>query len=82
MQEKTSLSIKLTITMILLVCGIVGLGWVMNHLFLEEFYVEEKKQELFTGFEVIEAAFIEGIIGAEEFDVTFERLCSKSNENI
>ena len=82
MQKKTSLSIKLTITMILLVCGIVGLGWVMNHLFLEEFYVEEKKQELFTGFEVIEAAFIEGIIGAEEFDVTFERLCSKSNVNI
>ena len=82
MQKKTSLTIKLTIMMILLVCGIIGLGWVMNHLFLEEFYTAQKKQDLFAGFQVIENAYEEGILGDEEFDVTFERLCSNSNFSI
>lgn len=82
MKKKTSLSIKLTIMMILLVCGIIGLGWIMNHLFLEEFYVNQKKQELFDGFEVIEKAYEEEILGDEEFDVTFELLCSNSNFSI
>ena len=82
MKKKTSLSIKLAITMILLVCGIVGLGWIMNHLFLEEFYINQKKQELLTGFEVIEEAYEDGILGDDEFDVTFELLCSNSNFNI
>ena len=44
MRRKTSLSIKLTITMILLVFGIIGLCWGLNHLFLEEFYIQEKQQ--------------------------------------
>ncbi|MBE5888651.1 MAG: HAMP domain-containing protein [Lachnospiraceae bacterium] len=82
MKKKTSLTIKLTIMMILLVCGIVGLGWILNHLFLEEFYVNQKKQELLTGFQVIENAYEEEILGEEEFDVTFERLCSNSNFSV
>ncbi len=82
MNKKTSLTIKLIVTMILLVCGIVGLGWIMNHLFLEEFYVREKQQELFSGFAVIENAYEEDIIGEEEFDVTFENLCATGNFNI
>lgn len=82
MKKKTSLTIKLTITMILLVCGMVGLVWLMNVLFLEDFYIREKKEELFAGFHTIETAYEEGKIGEEEFDVTFERLCVNSNVSI
>lgn len=82
MQKKTSLTVKLTITMLLMVCGIVGLGWVMNHLFLEDFYISQKKQELLDGFQVIEEAYEENILGEDAFDVTFELLCSNSNFNI
>ena len=82
MKKKTSLTLKLTITMILLVCGMVGFVWLMNVLFLEDFYIREKKEELFAGFHTIETAYEEGKIGEEEFDVTFERLCVNSNVSI
>ena len=82
MRKQTSLSIKLTITMILLVCGIIGLCWILNHLFLEEFYIYEKKQELLISFDTIENAYEDEILGQDEFDVTFERLCSNSNLSI
>lgn len=82
MRRKTSLSIKLTITMILLVGGIIGLCWLLNGLFLEDFYMAEKKQKLFVTYEVIEEAFENGSIGEESFDVTFERLCTDSNLSI
>lgn len=82
MQKRTSLSIKLMITMILVVCGMIGLVWVMNQLFLERFYINQKKQELFAGFEVIEDAYETGMLGEDEFDVTFELLCSNSNFSI
>lgn len=82
MKKQTSLSIKLAITMILLVFGIIGLCWLLNHLFLERFYIYEKQQELLTGFETIENAYKDEILSQDEFDVTFERLCSNSNLSI
>ena len=82
MRKKTSLSIKLSITMILLVCGIIGLCWILNHLFLEEFYIYEKKQELLISFETIEKAYEDEVLGKDEFDVTFELLCANSNLSI
>lgn len=82
MRKKTSLSIKLAVTMILLVCGIIGLCWGLNHLFLEEFYIYEKKQELLISFDTIEKAYQDEILSKDEFDVTFERLCSNSNLSI
>ena len=62
MRKKTSLSIKLIVTMILLVSGIIGLCWILNHLFLEDFYISEKKQELLTGYQIIEKAYVDEIL--------------------
>lgn len=70
------------ITMILLVTGIIGLCWALNQLFLEEYYIHEKKETLFTTFGTIEEAYEEEIIGEDEFDITFEKLCSQENLNI
>ncbi len=82
MRKKTSLSIKLAITMILLVAGIIGLCWVLNHLFLEDFYIYEKEDELLTGFETIGNAYADDTLGTEDFDVTFEKLCANGNMSI
>lgn len=82
MQKKTSLSVKLTVTMVLLVAGILGLCWVLNHTFLEQFYIYDKQQKLTEAFTVLEKASETGILTEDEFDVTFENLCATGNLNI
>lgn len=82
MKKKTTLSLKLTITMLFLLAGIIGLCWIMNHTFLEDFYIYDKQQALLETFEVLEQADTDGVLGQESFDVTFENLCANSNLSI
>ena len=82
MRQKVSLSIKLTIIMILLVSGIIGLCWIINHLFLEDFYTHEKQETLLTGYKTIEDAYEDGSLSTEAFDITFENLCAYGNLNV
>lgn len=82
MQKKVSLSIKLTVTMLLLLAGIIGLCWILNHTFLEQFYMYDKQKSLLETYDVLQDASEEGILSADEFDVTFENLCAKDNLNI
>ena len=82
MKRKISLSVKLTITMLCLVAGIIILCWILNHTFLETFYIYEKKQTLTETFQILEQASKEGIVGEDSFDITFEKLCANSNLNI
>lgn len=82
MQKKSSLSVKLTVTMMLLVAGIIGLCWILNHTFLEQFYIYDKQQTLTEAFEVLNEASEEGILSGDSFDVTFENLCATGNLNI
>lgn len=82
MQKKVSLSIKLTITMLLLLAGIIALCGVINHTFLEQFYVYDKQNSLLETYQVLHEAGENGELGKETFDVTFENLCAKENLNI
>lgn len=82
MTKKVSLSIKLTITMLLLLAGILGLCWLLNHTFLERFYMYEKQNTLLETYSVLVNASEDGILGADVFDVTFENLCANKNLNI
>lgn len=68
--------------MILLVAGIIGLCWILNHTFLEQFYIYDKQQTLTEAFDVLDDASAEGILVEDEFDVTFENLCATGNLNI
>lgn len=82
MKKQVSLSAKLIITMLFLVIGIIVLCWVLNHAFLEKYYIHEKQQEILSGFEILDDASAESTIASEEFDITFERLCMNSNLTI
>lgn len=82
MKKKVSLSIKLTVTMLLLLAGIIGLCWILNHTFLEQFYMYDKQKSILETFEVLHDASEEGVLSTDEFDVTFENLCAKNNLNI
>lgn len=82
MRKKSSLSIKLAITMIFLVAGIVGLCWGLNHLFLEDFYIYEKRDSLLDSFQILSVAYENDTIGTDDFDVTFENLCANGNLSV
>lgn len=82
MRKRISLSVKLIITMMLLLAGIIGLCWILNHTFLERFYIYEKKQDLLESFYVLEKASETGVLAEDDFDVTFENLCANDNLNI
>ncbi|MBQ8518337.1 MAG: two-component sensor histidine kinase [Agathobacter sp.] len=82
MKKKVSLSIKLTVTMLLLLAGIIGLCWILNHTFLEQFYMYDKQKSLLETFEVLHEAREDGVLSSDEFDVTFENLCAKENLSI
>lgn len=82
MKKKTSLSVKLTVIMIILVAGIIALCWFLNHSFLEDFYIYEKQQTLLESYEVLNNASKEGILAADAFDITFENLCANGNLSV
>jgi len=82
MKKKSSLSIKLTMIMLLLLVGIIGLCWLLNHTFLEPFYIYDKQKSLMETYETINEASKEGILLEDEFDVTFEKLAANGNLNI
>lgn len=82
MKKRMSLSVQLTLVMIFLVAGTIGLCWFLNNTFLEKFYVYNKQTELLDGFEQINQASEDGTLLTEDFDITFEKICINGNINI
>lgn len=82
MQKRTSLSVKLIITMLLLVSGTLCLCWFLNQTLLEDYYIHEKKQSVLQGFHILEQAYDAEAIMTDSFDVPFENLCANSNLDI
>ena len=76
---RTSISVKLVITMLLIVTGTIGLCWFINNTFLEKYYIHHKQDQILNGFETIDYASYEGILRDEKFDITFEKICVNGN---
>ena len=82
MNKRPPIILQLVITMLLLVAGTIGVGWLLNDTFLERYYVFNKEKELLGGFETINNACVEGTLETEDFDVPFEKICTNGNINI
>lgn len=82
MKKRMSLSLQLILVMALLVTGTIGLCLFLNNTFLEKYYVYNKQTELLEGFETIDQASLNGTLLTEDFDITFERICTNGNINI
>ncbi len=78
-KKKLSISVKLLITMLLIVVGTIGLGWFINNTFLEKYYIYNKQKQILTGFDTINEAAEDGELSDESFDITFEKICSNGN---
>lgn len=80
--RKMKLSVQLMITMVLVVMGTILLCCFLNNAFLVKYYMYHKEKELLSGFETMGLASEQGVIGEDEFDVTFEKLCNNGNMDI
>lgn len=79
MKKQVSLSVKLIITMLLLVTGTIVLCCILNNTFLEKFYIYDKQQQIMSGFETLDNASENEMIASDDFDIPFERLCANGN---
>lgn len=77
-------SIKTQFAMIFigLMAGTILLCLFVNNTFLENFYMQNKEDELLGAYESIDAAVVQGAIDSEEFDIAFEQICSRSNIDV
>lgn len=74
-----SLTREMAVIIISMVAGTVLLCWLLNTVFLERYYVLNKKDALLAGFETIDTACITGEFYTNEFDITFDNLCANGN---
>lgn len=79
---KASLTKEIAAIILGLVAGTVFLCWLLNTVFLERFYVNNKQHGLEDGFVVIDAASASGELERSAFDVTFDNLCANGNITI
>lgn len=64
-----------------LMLGTILLCWFVNSTFLERYYLENKQKVLMNAYEIVNEASSEGRVTTEEFDIEFQRICSKNNIN-
>lgn len=82
MKRKYSITRNIAYTMIGLVTGTVLLCWFLNNTFLESFYTVNKQKSLLKGFHTIDQAAKSDDSDSEDFDITFEKICSNGNISI
>lgn len=84
MQGVMKYSIRKQFTMIfgLLMAGTILLCWFINNTFLENYYLQNKKEAMLSAYTVINKASNEGTMESEEFDILFQQICGKNNINI
>lgn len=80
--EKSSLTSELAVIISGLVVGTVILCWLLNTVFLERYYVLNKKSMIEDDFRIIDEASATGELQSTDFDVTFDNLCANGNITI
>lgn len=76
---KYSIKRQLTIISTLLVGGTILFCFLLNTLFLGDYYTNKKRNNLKDAYETINAASNEGSIESDEFDLQLRSICGKYN---
>lgn len=76
---KRSLTRQITSIVSLLVAGAIILCWILNSTLLENYYIMNKKKGMIESYQTISNASAEDLLNTDDFDVTFDNICSNSN---
>lgn len=63
----------------LLIVGTILLCWFINNTFLEDYYIGNKQKVLMDTYNYMNDASNEDKISTEEFDIEFQKICSRNN---
>lgn len=76
---KHSLTRQITSIVGILVAGAIALCWILNSTLLENYYVMNKKKVMTESYHIISNASENDVLGTDDFNVTFDNICSNSN---
>ena len=76
---KRSLTRQITSIVSLLVAGAIVLCWILNSTLLENYYIMNKKKGMIESYQTISNASADDLLNTDDFDVTFDNICSNSN---
>ena len=65
-----------------LMAGTIFLCWILNSVFLEDFYINDKKDNILYAYEVINRAAKDNQMNTEEFDLRLQGLCNRYNLDV
>lgn len=76
---KYSIKKQFAIVFCILMISTIGLCWFVNNTFLEDYYIKNKQNVLMNAYNYLNDASNAGLIGTEEFDIEFQKICGKDN---
>lgn len=79
---KYSIRRQFALVFCLLMAGTILLCWFINNTFLERYYLNNKQKVMMNVYFVMNQASNEGIIRSEDFDIEFQKICSRNNISI
>ncbi|MCC8150616.1 MAG: HAMP domain-containing histidine kinase [Lachnospiraceae bacterium] len=79
MKKRRYLTFQITIIICVLAAGAILVCWLLNSIFLEKYYVMQKKADMVEGFELISDASGENMLESDEFEIVFDNICANGN---
>ncbi len=70
-----SIKKQIAIIFMAVMTGTIALCWIINNIFLEKFYIQNKASVLSNAYAGINKAASNGDITSEEFDLALRKLC-------
>ncbi len=78
-EKRRYLTFQITILICVLAAGAILVCWLLNSIFLEKYYVMQKKADMVESFELISDASGENMLESEEFEIVFDNICANGN---
>lgn len=82
MKNKHSIKRQFAAIFIALMAGTILLCWLLNTIFLEKYYVQNKEDDLKNAYNRISVAADKGVLSSTEFHNEFQNICATYNMNI
>jgi signal transduction histidine kinase len=79
---KRSIKQEMAFLFIAVMAGTIVLCWIVNNIFLEEFYIRNREKAITQAYERINEVVSNGDITSDEFDVELRKACEMYNINI
>ncbi len=79
MKRRRYLTVQIMMMICVLAAGAVLVCWLFNSIFLERYYVMEKKADMVASFQTISEASARDLLESTDFKVVFDNICANGN---